>query len=306
MMLKREGQLITVIGGGGFVGRYVVERLLADGARVRIAQRNPRRAVFLRPLAELGHAQFVHVDVRDAASVQRATRGSDGVINLAGSFTDMEDVHHRGAAHVAQAVRDQAVPHFVHMSAIGADSQGSSAYARTKGDGEAAIWAATPDAVIVRPSTIFGREDQFINRFAQMIRALPVVPVIEAQAQLQPVYVGDVAEAIVAALDPTHAPATYELGGPQIFTMAELLRWIAEATGRTPRFINVSGSLIAAIPGTPLSKDQVAMLRAGNIVSPTALTLHKLGITPTSLQTLSDDWLVQYRQLGRFSLKTPA
>jgi NADH dehydrogenase len=311
-MRDLDGQLITVLGGGGFVGRYVVQRLLARGARVRVAEREPRKALFLKPLGGLGQTQFVVADVRDAASVARAVAGSDAVINLAGAFTDMQAVHADGAKHVAEAASAAGVRALVHMSAIGADSDGASAYARSKGDGEAAVRAAFPSAAILRPSIVFGREDRFINRFAAMIRALPVVPVIAPDTKLQPVYVGDVADAVVAALnsapEETAAGRTFELGGPQVLTMRDLLSWIAAATGRKPLFVDLPDAAASALatglgwaPGAPITRDQWRMLQRDNVVAIDAQGLAQLGVTPTSLASVADGWLVQYRRHGRFA-----
>lgn len=307
-MQKLDGQLVTVLGGGGFLGRYVVQRLLARGARVRIAQREPRAATFLKPLGGLGQTQFVAVDVRDAASTLRAVQGSDAVINLVGAFGDMQAVQADGAGHVAAAAKAAGAAALVHVSAIGADAQGASAYARSKGDGEAAVRAAFANAAILRPSTLFGREDHFINRFAAMMRMSPVVPVIAPNAKFQPVYVGDVADAVIAALNSAAAGKTYELGGPQVLTMSELLRWIAGATGRTPLFVDVPDVVAGALatgfgwaPGAPITKDQWLMLQHDNIVADGAAGLAELGITPTSLASVAEGWLVQYRRHGRFA-----
>ena len=212
-MRKFDGQLITVLGGGGFLGRYVVQRLLARGARVRIAQREPRAATFLKPLGGLGQTQFVAADVRDPASVLRAVQGSDAVINLAGAFDDMQAVQADGAGHVAAAAKAAGARSLVHVSGFGAARAPASVYGRSKGDGEAAVRAAFADAAILRPSIIFGREDQFINRFAAMIRMSPVVPVIAPGAKFQPAYVGDVADAVVAALEDKAVGKTFEIGG---------------------------------------------------------------------------------------------
>lgn len=305
-MRNLNGQLITVLGGGGFVGRYVVQRLLARGARVRIAQREPRQAVFLKPLGGLGQTQFVAADVRDAASVARAVQGSDAVINLVGSFADMAAVQAAGAGHVAAAAKAAGVRALVHVSAIGADADSASAYGRSKGEGEAAVRAAFPDAAILRPSIIFGREDRFINRFAGLIRALPFVPVIAPNARFQPVYVGDVADAIVAALGAAAAGQTFELGGPQVLTMGALQRWIAAATGRKPLFVDVPDALAALLasglgwaPGAPITRDQWRMLQYDNVVTGTD-GLTALGVAPTALDTVADGWLVIYRRHGRF------
>jgi uncharacterized protein YbjT (DUF2867 family) len=307
-MQKLDGQLITVLGGGGFVGRYVVQRLLARGARVRIAQRNPRAATFLKPLGGLGQTQFVAADVRDAASVARAVAGSDAVINLVGAFGDMQAVQADGAGHVAAAAAAAGVRALVHVSAIGADRDSLSAYGRSKGDGEAAVRAAFPGAAILRPSIVFGREDQFINRFAAMMRVSPVIPVIAPATKFQPVYVGDVADAVMAALAPAAAGQLYELGGPEVLSMAALLRWIADATGRSPLFVDVPDFVASALasglgwaPGAPITKDQWLMLQQDNVAATDAAGLAQLGIVPTSLAAVADGWLVQYRRLGRFA-----
>lgn len=307
-MQSFDGQLITVLGGGGFLGRYVVQRLLSRGARVRVAQREPRQATFLKPLGGLGQTQFVAADVRDPASVARAVAGSDAVINLVGAFDDMRAVQAEGAANVAAAAKAAGARAFVHVSAIGADQGSPSAYGRSKGDGEAAVRAAFPEAAILRPSIIFGREDHFINRFANMIRMAPVVPVIAPRAKFQPVYVGDVADAVIAALDASAAGRTFELGGPQILTMAELLQWIAGAIGRKPWFVEVPDAIASALasglgwaPGAPITKDQWLMLQTDNVVAGAAEGLAHLGITPTALASVADGWLVQYRRHGRFA-----
>ena len=307
MMRNLDGQLITVFGGGGFIGRYVVQKLLARGARVRVAEREPRKAVFLKPLGGLGQTQFVAADVRNAASVARAVQGNDAVINLVGSFDDMQAIHAEGADNIAQAAKAAGIATLIHISAIGADSEAASAYARSKGDGETAVRAAFPAAIILRPSIVFGREDKFINRFAAMIRLSPVLPVIAPQAKFQPVFVGDVADAVVAALDaPTGA--TYELGGPQLFTMGELQRWIADATGRNRLFVDVPDAVAGALatgfgwaPGAPVTKDQWLMLQTDNVVAPNAAALRDLGIVPSALASIAEGWLVQYRRQGRFA-----
>lgn len=312
-MQKLDGQLITVLGGGGFVGRYVVQRLLARSARVRIAQRTPRAATFLKPLGGLGQTQFVTADVRDPASIARAVLGSDAVINLVGAFDNMQAVQADGAGHVAAAAKAAGVRTLVHVSAIGADQNSLSAYGRSKGDGEAAVRAAFPAAAILRPSIVFGREDQFINRFAAMIRMSPVIPVVAPTAKFQPVYVGDVADAVVAALGDAAAGQTFELGGPQVLTMGELQRWIADATGRSPLFVDVpdvaAGALASGLgwaPGAPITKDQWLMLQQDNVVADGAAGLAALGVQPTSLAAVADDWLVQYRRHGRFAVQKPA
>ena len=307
-MQKLDGQLITVLGGGGFLGRYVVQKLLALGARIRIAQREPRAATFLKPLGGLGQTQFVTCDVRDAASVARAVQDSDAVINLVGAFDDMQAVQADGAGHVAAAAKAAGASALVHVSAIGADPESASAYGRSKGDGEAAVRKAFADAAILRPSILFGREDHFINRFAGMMRMTPVVPVIAPSAKFQPVYVGDVADAVVAALGSDAAGRMFELGGPQVLAMGELLRRIATATGRDPLFVDVPDFIASTLatgfgwaPFAPITKDQWLMLQRDNVVAAGAANLAELGITPTPLATVAEGWLVQYRRNGRFA-----
>lgn len=311
MQHNLTGQLITLFGGGGFIGRYTAQRLLASGARVRVAQRNPKAAVFLKPLGNLGQTQFATVDIRDAASVARVLAESDAVINLVGSFADMDAVQHSGAANVAQAARDAGIGRFVHVSAIGADVESPATYGRSKGLGEAAVQAAVPTATILRPSTVFGREDQFINRFAAMIRMAPVVPLVAAAAKFQPVYVGDVADAIAAALvSPAAAGRTFELGGPQTLSMEDLFRWIAVAIGRDPYFVPVPDFAAAALaritgwlPGAPLTWDQWLMLQKDTVVAEGAAGLADLGVTAMPMDAVAPEWLVAFRRHGRFGIR---
>jgi NADH dehydrogenase len=309
MTQQLDGQLVTLFGGGGFLGRYAAQELLARGARLRVAQRGPAGATYLKPLGNLGQIQFAAADVRDAASVARAVAGSDAVVNLVGAFADMDAVQHRGAASIAQACAAAGVTRLVHISAIGADVDSPATYGRSKGLGEAAVHAAVPGATILRPSTVFGREDQFINRFAGMIRMLPVVPIVAGEAKFQPVYVADVAAAIAAALTRSEAAGRiYELGGPQIVSMAALFRWIARAIGRDPIFLPFPDAAAAAMarltgwaPGAPITWDQWLMLQKDTVVGAGALTLADLGIAATPLDAVAPEWLVAYRRHGRFA-----
>lgn len=260
--------LVTIFGGGGFVGRQVAQVLLARGARVRIAQRDPATALRVKPLGGLGQVQFIAADIRNPASVARAVAGSDIVINLVGILKgDFDAFHHRGAANVATAAADAGVSALVHMSAIGADADSPSAYGRSKAAGEAAVKAAFPHATIIRPSIIFGAEDQFLNRFAQIVAMLPVVPVIGGATRFQPVYVADVAQAIAnaAELPGIHGGQTYELGGPQVLSMKDVNQWIARATGRDKALVDVphaAAKLLAMLPGGPITSDQLKIGRA--------------------------------------------
>lgn len=305
-----KDNLVTLIGGGGFLGRYVAQHLLKMGARVRIAQRDVRSAEFLRPLGGLGQTQFVAVDIRKPDSLARALQGSDGVVNLVGILKgDFKAIQADGARNVAEAAKAAGVAAFVHVSAIGADPSSSSSYGRTKGEGEAAVRAAFPQATILRPSIVFGREDQFVNRFAGLIVSSPAVPVLRAGTRFQPIYVADVASVVVASLaDPARfGGKTFDLGGPDVITMGELVRWIAQAIGRRPPIIDLPdsvGAMIASfgfLPGAPITRDQWRMLQSDNVVSPSADGIGAFGIVPTPLASVAPNWLVQYRRHGRFS-----
>lgn len=307
-------QLVTVFGGSGFLGRYVVQALLKSGARVRIAARDPRGALNLKTQGGLGQTQFVAADIRNAGTVARAVAGSDGVVNLVGILKgDFQAFHVDGARNIAEAAAAAGVKSLVQVSAIGADPLSASAYGKSKGDGEAAVRAAFPAATVLRPSIVFGREDQFVNRFANLIRMLPVVPIIKGDATFQPVYVGDVAKVVAGAVaDPlVHGGKTYELGGPEVISMGDLNRWIAKAIGRRRSFIAmpdlVAGTMASAVgwmPGAPMTKDQWLMLQSDNVVAADAKGLGAFGIVPTPLESVADGWLVQYRRHGRFAAKS--
>ena len=300
-----QGKLITIFGGGGFLGRYGAQTLLGQGARVRVACRNANSAIHIKPLGNLGQVQLMEADVRKPASVARAVMDADAVVNLVGSFADMNAVQNIGAGIVARAAAEAGVKALVHISAIGADAHSNAEYGQSKAGGEEAVHAAFPSAVILRPSIVFGREDQFINRFAGLIRMLPVVPVIGAATRFQPVFVGDVAKAVAAAL--AHQDGrVLELGGPEIFSMMELNRWIAKAIGRAPVFVEVpdiAAKMLAKgtgwMPGAPITEDQYKMLGSDNVVTGTD-GLAAYGIVPTPIDVIAADWLDIYRKHGRF------
>jgi NADH dehydrogenase len=300
-----KDKLVTLIGGGGFLGRYVAQALLQAGARVRVAERDPRHAFFLKPLGGLGQTQFVAADVTRPETIARAVAGADAVVNLVGSFTgNLTRLHVDGPRAIAEAASAGGAA-MVHVSAIGADRESAAAYARTKGLGEEAVRAADPQATILRPATVFGPEDQFVNRFAGMIGTLPVVPVLKPETRFQPVFVGDVAHAVVAALGDraAHGGHTYELGGPEVLTMLELHQWIAQAIGRRPRLLplpDAAGSLLAALPLSPISGDQWKLLQRDTVVAPGAEGLAALGVAPTPLGAVAPGWLVRFRRAGRF------
>ena len=307
LMTGVNNKLVTLIGGGGFLGRYVAQALLTAGARVRVAQRDPRQAFFLKPLGGLGQTQFVAADVTRPDTIVRAVEHADAVVNLVGSFAgDLQRIHVDGARAVAVAATRAGVGALVHVSAIGADADSASNYARTKGEAEAAVRAAYANATILRPSTVFGREDQFINRFAGMISKLPVVPVLRAGARFQPVYVGDVANAVVASLgDPSRfGGETFELGGPEVLTMLEIQQRIASHIGRKVRFLplpDAVGSLLASVPGGPLTGDQWKLLQRDSVTAG-GEGLTAMGLARTPFDAVAPGWLVRYRKAGRFSL----
>ncbi|QJQ31172.1 NAD-dependent epimerase/dehydratase family protein [Sphingomonas lacunae] len=313
------GKLITLFGGGGFLGKHMAQALMAAGARVRIAQRHPSRAHAIKALGNLGQVQLVAVDATRPDLVAKAMIGSDAVINLIGILKgDFETAHVTTARNIANAAATIGA-RMIQVSAIGADSDSPSAYGRSKAAAEAAVRAALPGAIILRPSIVFGREDQFINRFAGMIRAASVlplspVPVVSGDTRFQPVFVGDVADAAVAALaDPAAAGRTFELGGPQQISMRDLLDWIGRTSGHEPLLLDMPGFAASALatltgwlPGAPITRDQLAMLAKDNVVAEGTDGLAALGIPATPLDAVAREWLDIYRPHGRFTKTSPA
>lgn len=312
MDMDLDGKLICIFGGGGFLGRYVAQALLERGARLRIAERNIKNAMHIKPLGNLGQTQFVSADVTKADSVARAVHGCDGVINLVGILNgNFEAVHVEGARNVAEAASKAGCRTLLHLSAIGADSASPSRYGRSKGDGEQAVLKAFPDAIIIRPSIVFGREDQFINRFAAMIAMLPVVPVIGSATKFQPVFVGDVADVAAEALShpELYAGQTYELGGPEVISMGDLNRRIAKMTGRERTFIDVpdiGARILAMLPASPITSDQYKMLQKDNVVASGAKGLDAFGVAPTPLAAVASGWMEKYTAHGRFGARAKA
>jgi uncharacterized protein YbjT (DUF2867 family) len=308
-MPPKTDRLVTLFGGGGFLGRYVAQSLLKTGVRIRVAERDPRRAWFLKPLGGLGQVQFVRADLGDKPSLAAALYEADAAVNLVGILKGkFHKVHVEGARHVAEAAAAAGVPALVHLSAIGADPESESAYGRSKGEGEAAVRAAFPAATLIRPSILFGQEDDFLNRFARMAQLLPVLPVIRPNWRLQPVHVADLARAVaLAALAPAaHAGSTYELGGPQVLTMRALNEWICKATGRARPLIDVPdpiAKLMAALGGwlplAPLTWDQWLMLQRDNVA--TGPGFDAFGLSPAPLEAVAQGWLTPYRRHGRFA-----
>lgn len=308
-----KDRLVTLIGGGGFVGRYVTQALLKAGARVRIAQRDPKSAWFLKSQGGLGQVQFVGVDVRNRESLIRAISGADAVVNLVGVFGPaMDGVNATGAGNVAQVATEAGADAFVQVSAIGANVESASAYGRSKGEGEQQVRAAFPNATILRPSLIFGQEDAFVNRFAALAAQLPVVPVLKGGTRIQPVYVADVADAVVRALaDPKRfGGQTLELGGPEVLSFTQFNQWLVRELGLTkpvvelPDFVGAGMAALGFLPGAPITQDQWLMLQQDNVAASDGLGM--LGITPTPLGAVAPAWLVPYRKNGRFGGKRQA
>jgi NADH dehydrogenase len=308
-MIDRENSIVTVFGGGGFIGRYVCELLFAEEVRVRVATRNPRSAHSIQPLGRVGQWGIVRADIADPESVRRAVEGSSCVINLCGVLAGhFHDVNAKGARNVAAAARDAGVRSLVHISAIGADPQSEAAYAKTKGEGEAGVREAFASATIIRPSIVFGPEDELTNRLAGLAR-LPVLPVVAAKCRFQPVYVKDLAKAItMAALDPrTHGGKTYEIGGPRVMTMEELFATAARAAGREPDLVAMPNyastflSWFGFLPGAPLTREQWKMLQTDNLPAQGSKGLAAFGIKPAALEAVAPEWLGRFRQGGRFA-----
>ncbi|SFR97786.1 complex I NDUFA9 subunit family protein [Sphingomonas jatrophae] len=309
-------QLVTLFGGGGFLGRYLARELMKTGTRVRFAARRPERAWFLKPQGGLGQTQFVAADVRRPETVERALLGADAAVNLVGVLKgDFDAYHVDGACNVAEAAARLGVKALVQISALGADPAGTSRYQRSKGEGEAAVRAAFPAATILRPSVLFGPEDGFVNLFAKLARVAPFLPVIRPQAKLQPAWVADVARAAAqAVLDPArHGGHTYSLGGPQVLTMAELNRMILGWIGRDSRVWEVPDALSQGLvsmtgwlPGAPVTADRFQTLGQDNVVPAGAEGFAAFGIEPTPLGAVAPGWLVQYRRHGRFGLNQAA
>ncbi len=305
---------VTVFGGSGFLGRYVVERLADRDIIVTVAVRDPERAKFLMPLGNVGQIVPVCASVAHQASVDAAIAGADAVINLVGILhqqgqQNFKAVHVDGAARVAKAAAAAGVRHLVHLSAIGAAANATSEYARSKAAGETAVQQAFPDAVLLRPSIMFGPEDGFFNLFAGLARLSPVLPLINGgKARFQPVYVGDVAQAVVSVLG-TPGGAIYELGGPEIHTFAGLMRLMLDVIRRRRLLVPWPAALAAVnafflefLPNPPLTRDQLKQILADNVVADDALSFADLAIEPTPMAVILPTYLARYRRGGRLGL----
>lgn len=325
---KRSERLVTVFGGSGFLGRHVVRALAERGWRVLVATRRPDLAQYLQPLGGVGQIHAVQANLRYPDSIKAALRKADAAINLVGILRQsgrqtFDAIHRLGAENAARAAAAAGIARFVHVSAIGADPSSSSLYAKSKAQGERAVRLALPGAVILRPSVVFGSEDEFFNRFAAMARLAPVLPLIGGgHTKLQPVYAGDIAKVVALALDaPTKSGAVYELGGTEVRTMREIMAFILDVTERKRPLVAIPFGMAKLIglaseiamqlsfgllPETfALTRDQVELLRRDNVVSDEAKaegrTLAGLGITPESYETLVPTYLIRYRKFGRFT-----
>jgi NADH dehydrogenase len=312
-------QLVTIYGGSGFVGRYIARRMAKLGWRVRVAVRRPNEAMFVRPCV-VGQVEPVFCNIRDDASVRAVMTGADVVVNCVGTFdaggrNNFGAVQDEGATRIARIAAEQGIARMVHISAIGADANSNSIYSQTKAAGEAGVLAHMPGAVILRPSVVFGPEDQFFNRFAAMTRMGPVLPVIGAETKFQPVYVDDLAQAAVKGIVGQAKPGVYEIGGPEKMSFRALMTVMLGVVQRRRLILNIpffaaqimggvfgfasmiSGGLIKG----PVTTDQVRSLRVDNVVSDEAMTLADLGIAPRSIESVIPDYLWPYRPSGQYA-----
>lgn len=314
------GKLAVVFGGSGFVGRNAVRELAKRGWRVRAAVRRPHHAQFLRPMGAVGQVQLFQANVRDRSSVARAMEGAEAVINLVGILhqegaQSFSRVQAMGAAAIAEAAAKAGVERFIQLSAIGADADSDSLYARTKGEAERAVRATLSAATILRPSIIFGPEDQFFNRLAAMAEVSPALPLIGGGAtRFQPVYVDDVADAVCAALESDAAAGkTYELGGPRIYTFRELMEMVLAETGRKRILAHIpfalapmagfAGEAVGLAPWwkPPITRDQIKLLKRDNVVSANAHKIADLGIAPKTIEAIVPGYLARFRKYGQFA-----
>jgi NADH dehydrogenase len=314
-------KLVTIYGGSGFIGRYIARRMAKEGWRVRVAVRRPNEAIFVRPYGVVGQVEPVFCNIRDDASVRAVMQGADAVVNCVGVLNEVgkngfDAVQAEGAGRIARIAAELGIGHLVQLSAIGADAESASAYARSKAAGEAAVQEAFPAAVILRPSVVFGSEDQFFNRFAAMSRFGPILPVVGAETKFQPVYVDDVAQAAVKAVLGEAAPGIYELGGPDVHSFRELMQKMLQVVQRRRLIVNIP-FFVARIMGGVfdllqtvtlglftnglITRDQVRNLARDNVVSARARGLADLGIAPTPIDAVLPEYLWRYRPSGQYA-----
>ncbi|MEI4195973.1 complex I NDUFA9 subunit family protein [Roseovarius sp. E0-M6] len=313
-------KIATVYGGSGFVGRYIVRRLANLGWRVRVAVRRPNEAMHVTPYGVVGQIAPVLCNIRNDDSVRAALHGVDVVINCVGTFdaggkNNFEAVQDKGAERVARLAAEEGVANMVQISAIGADKESDSIYAQTKAQGEEAVLEHFPNAVILRPSVIFGPEDEFFNRFAGMARMSPILPLVGADTKFQPVYVDDVAAAAVAGATGNAAPGIYELGGPDVNTFRDLMKYMLEVIRRRRMLVNMpffvarpmatliwlGNFLTLGLAPMPITRDQVASLQYDNVVSEGARGFDDLGIEPKSMKAILPDYLWRFRSSGQYA-----
>lgn len=307
-------QVITVLGGSGFVGRHVVQRLAKTGAQIRLGVRNIELAKRLKPLGDVGQVVPMPVDLGRGTGLAAAVAGADVVINLVGILApgggnkSFDAVQAEGAQRAAEAAKAAGVTRFIHVSALGADAESPSDYARTKAAGEAAVLAVYPDAAIFRPSIIFGPDDGFFNKFASLARTVPALPLIGGgKTRFQPVFVGDVADAIVAAVRDASVQGVYELGGPKTYSFKELMTFTLETAHLSALLLPVpfpiaafAGLFIGMLPGAPITLDQVKLLKSDNVTSGQFPGLTDLGITGATVEAIMPVYLARFHPGGRF------
>jgi uncharacterized protein YbjT (DUF2867 family) len=312
--MTATGKLVTVFGGSGFLGRHIVRALVQDGWRVRAAVRHPNTAHFLRPMGRVGQIQIVKADILKDDDVAAAVEGADAVINLVGSFKNMRGLHVGGARRVAEASARAGVEHLVQTSVVGASADAPATYFQTKAEGEEKVREAFAGATIIRPSLVFGPEDDFFNRFAALIRLVPVVFPLFANGvtRFQPVFVGDIARAVAAIVQaPATAGKTFELAGPEIMTFREVIEYVLLQTRRSRLLINVplwlakiKGAFLQILPNAPLTLDQARMLQTDTVASGELPGLRELGITPTGAEAIVPSYLWRFRKRGQFEAAT--
>ncbi|KUJ73589.1 complex I NDUFA9 subunit family protein [Ruegeria profundi] len=313
-------KLVTIYGGSGFVGRYIARRMANEGWRVRVAVRRPNEAMFVKPYGVVGQVEPVLCNIRDDASVAAVMHGADAVVNCVGVLNELgknafDAVQADGAARIARIAADQGVERMVHISAIGADAGSNSAYARSKADGEAGVLAHMPNALILRPSIIFGTEDQFFNRFAGMARMGPLLPLVGAETKFQPVYVDDVAKAAVKGVLGNAGGGVYELGGPEVKTFRALMQQMLDVINRRRVIVGVpywAAWIMANVldlvkfvtfqlfPNPILTRDQLKNLRRDNVVADGVKSFADLGIAPATLESVLPDYLWKFRPSGQY------
>lgn len=311
---------VAILGGPGFIGRYIVKRLADRGDVLAVGARHAASAKFLKLKGDVGQVGLINVTIDDEHVLPAFLAHNDTVINCVGILREsgrqrFDVIHHTAPARLARLAREAGAERFIHLSAIGADPRSSSAYARSKAAGEQAVRDAFPTATILRPAVVFGPEDQFFNRFAALAMVSPVIPLIGGGlTRFQPVYVGDVAEAAVRCVDdPASAGRTYELGGPKIYTFRQLMELLLEEIRRKRLLLDIPFSiaslqarLMAILPNPPLTPDQVELLKRDNVVSPGALTLSSLGIAPTPVEAILPTYLDRFRQGGWYERRQSA